>query len=148
MKKTEKSVNLTIIWMLLLTFAFLVLIFFAPFIAPLYCDLAGKSETAAKVLLAVFYLCAPGAVAVIISGIRLLLNLKKGEFFTEENTKYLKIMSYSCLYVTPISGVCCYWFYGFFPITASAFFMFLILMVIKNVFEYGSEIKKENDLMI
>ncbi len=146
--QSEKSINLTIGWIIILTVAFVALIFAAPFAATWYGDLAGKSETAVKVLLAVFYICSPAATAVIVSGIKLLLNLKRGEFFTLENTKFLKIMSYACLYVAPVCGVGCYWFYGLFPVTVSAIFMFLILRVIKEVFQYGGALKEENDLMI
>ncbi len=148
MKKSQRSINLTKAYIIILTIGFVVMLFSAPFTAFWYTDLTGKSDTAAKVLIGVFYLCSPAAAVVIVSSLKLLKNMKNGEFFTIENTKHLSRMSWSCFYVTPICLVCFLWFYGFVPIAVSAAFMFLILRIIKNVFEYGCEIKEENDLMV
>lgn len=148
MKKSKKSIRLTVAYILILAVAFVVLLFVAPVAAFWYCDLAGKGETAAKVLIAVFYICAPAAAVVIYSSLNMLKNMMKGEFFTQSNTKYLSRMSLSCLFVVPVCVGGCFWFYGFVPIAVSAGFMFLILRIIKNVFEYGCEIKEENDLVV
>ncbi len=148
MKKSQRSINLTKAYIIILTIGFVVMLFSAPFTAFWYTDLTGKSDTAAKVLIGVFYLCSPAAAVVIVSSLKLLKNMKNGEFFTIENTKHLRRMSWSCFYVTPICLVGFLWFYGFIPIAVSAAFMFLILRIIKNVFEYGCEIKEENDLMV
>lgn len=148
MKKSQKSINLTVAYIIILAVAFVALLFAAPFAAFWYCDLTGKGDVAAKVLMSVFYICSPAAVVVIVSSLKLLKNMKNGEFFTAINTKHLSRMSMSCIFVAPVCIVGCFWFYGFMPIAVSAIFMFLILRIIKNVFEYGCEIKEENDLMV
>ena len=148
MKKSRKSINLTIAYIIILAIGFVALLFAAPFAAFWYCDMAGKGDLAAKILIAVFYICSPAAVVVIVSALKMLRNMQKGEFFTEINTKHLGRMSLSCVFVAPVCVVGCFWFYGFMPIAVSAVFMFLILRIIKNVFEYGCEIKEENDLMV
>ncbi len=148
MKTKEQSINLTIALIISLTVAFAILIFAAPVIAPWYGDLSGKGEVGAKVLLAVFYICSPAAGTVIVSGLKLLFNLKKGEFFTKENTLYIRRMSISCLGVVAPCTFGCFWFYGFIPITVSALFMFLILRIVKNIFQYATELKEENDLVV
>ncbi len=148
MKKSQKSIQLTKAYIFILAIGFVALLFTAPIASFWYCDMAGKSDIAAKVLMAVFYVCSPAAAVVIISSFKMLNNMKKGEFFTETNTKLLSRMSLSCLFVAPVCIVGCFWFYGFMPIAVSAIFMFLILRIIKNVFEYGCEIKEENDLMV
>ncbi len=148
MINSHKSIKLTRVYIIILTIGFIALLFSAPFTAFWYTDLTGKSDTAAKVLMGVFYLCSPAAAIVIISSLKLLNNMKNGMFFTVENTKHLSRMSWSCFYVTPICLIGFLWFYGFIPIAVSSAFMFLILRIIKNVFEYGCEIKEENDLMV
>ncbi len=148
MKKSQKSIQLTKAYIFILAVCFVVLIFAAPFAAFWYCDMVGKGDLAAKVLMAVFYVCSPAAAVVIISSLKMLNNMQNGEFFTETNTKHLGRMSIACFYVAPVCFVGCFWFYGFMPIAVSAIFMFLILRIIKNVFEYGCEIKEENDLMV
>ncbi len=148
MKTKERSINLTITLMVSLTVAFVILIFTGPMLASWYGDLSGKGEVGAKILLLVFYFCSPAAVIVIVSGLKLLFNLKKGVFFTKENTLHIRRMSISCLTVVPLCVVGCLWFYGFIPITVAALFMFLILRIVKNVFQYGTELKEENDLVV
>lgn len=148
MKKSQKSIRLTVAYIIALAVAFVILLFVAPGAAFWYCDLTGKGDIAAKVLMSVFYICSPAAAVVIISSLKMLKNMMKGEFFTQRNTKHLSRMSLSCLFVAPVCIVGCFWFYGFMPIAVSAVFMFLILRIIKNVFEYGCEIKEENDLVV
>ena len=148
MKKSQKSIQLTKIYIIILAMGFVALLFLAPVASFWYCDMIEKGDFAAKVLMAVFYVCSPAAAVVIVSGIKMLDNMKNGNFFTQTNTKHLGRMSLSCIYVAPVCIVGCFWFYGFMPIAVSAIFMFLILRIIKNVFEYGCEIKEENDLMV
>ncbi len=148
MKTKEQSINLTIALIIALAVPFVVMLFTAPAIASWYIDLSGKGEVAEKVLLAIFYVCSPAAAVVIVSGLKFLFNLKKGIFFTKENTIYIRRISYSCLGVVLPCAIGCHWFYGFFTITVSALFMFLILRIVKNVFQYGTELKDENDLVV
>ena len=148
MKKSHKSIQLTKIYIIILAVGFVALLFLAPVASFWYCDMTGKGDLAAKVLMSVFYICSPAAAVVIVSALKMLNNMMNGEFFTEINTRHLSRMSLSCIFVAPVCIVGCFWFYGFMPIAVSAIFMFLILRIIKNVFEYGCEIKEENDLMV
>jgi len=66
----------------------------------------------------------------------------------KKTVKYLKILSYACLSVVPLSIPLCFFFLSGLPIPAAAGFMWLILRIIKNAFEYGTEIKNENDLTV
>ncbi len=144
----KRSVTFTKLFIYFLTVAFIVLLVSAPFLATWYGDLSGKGSEGATVLTVIFYLCSPAAVVVILSSLKILKNLKEELFFNGQNVLLLSRMSYSCLGVVPACGAACFWFYGFMPITVAAFFMFLILRVVKNVFEYGWKLKEENDLTI
>lgn len=148
MKHSEKSLKLTQAVVLLLACVFAFLIFTAPIIFPWYCEFAGKSEEACKALIGVFYGCSPSAAITLIFTFRFLSSMKKGEVFTEKTVKTLKVLSYACLSAVPLSLPLCFYFLGAFPIPAAAAFMWLILRVIKNAFEYGSKIKTENDLTV
>ncbi|MGN1315662.1 MAG: DUF2975 domain-containing protein [Acutalibacteraceae bacterium] len=148
MKHSEKSLKLTLTIVILLSALFAFFLFTAPIIFPWYCELAHKGETATKALIGVFYGCSPSAAITLIYVFKFLKNLEKGEVFTAKSVKYLRILSYTCLSAVPLSLPLCFYFIGAFPIPVAAGFMWLILRIIKNAFEYGSEIKNENDLTV
>ena len=148
MKHFERSLNLTISVVILLSIFLGIMLFAAPSIFTAYCEFDNNSEDALNALIGVFYGCTPSACLTLFFTFKFLLNLKKGEVFTKQTVKYLKILSYTCLSVVPLSIPLCFFFLAGFPIPAAAGFMWLILRVLKNAFEYGSEIINENDLTV
>ena len=98
--------------------------------------------------LATTYTVALPAVAALYMMNRLLANIKREEVFTEQNTGYLRGMSWCCLAAGLIFLVSSFYYPAFFALCAAAVFMALILRVIKNVFAQAEEIKKENDYTI
>lgn len=148
MKHSEKSINLTLALAFALSAFFAVMLFIGPHVFTIYCDAAHKSEGALKALIGVFYICSPSAAVTLYCTIKFLFNLKKGEVFTRQTVKYLKILSYACLSVVPLTLPLCYYFLAGFPIPAAALCMWLFLRVLKNAFEYGTDIKNENDLTV
>ena len=105
-------------------------------------------ENVANVLIAVFYACSPSAMITLVYLFKFIKNLESGNVFTENNVKYLKILSYACLSVVPLSIPLCFFFLAGLPIPAAAGYMWLILRIIKSIFEYGTKIKDENDLTV
>lgn len=148
MNSARKSVLVTKVLISILAIAFVVLLFTCVPVAFWYCDTCNKSDFSAKVLIGVFYLCSPAAIVVIINSLKVLTNLSKEKFFVSENVNHFRHMSNSCLAVVPVCALACNFFAGFVPITVAAVCMFLILRIVKNVFEYGIEIKEENDLTV
>lgn len=148
MKHFEKSLRVTQTVVIILSIIFVIILFSAPYIFPIYCNFAGKSEAATHTLIGVFYGCSPSAAVTLIFTYKFLNNLQRGNVFTEKSVKYLRILSYACLSAIPLSLPLCFYFLAAFPIPAAAGFMWLIVRVIKNAFEYGSEIKNENDLTV
>lgn len=148
MKHSEKSLKITKFIVILLACIFAFFLVTAPIIFNWYCEQTENREGIANVLSAVFYACSPSAAITLVYTFKFLKNLERGEVFTEKTVKYLKILSYACLSVVPLSIPLCFFFLAGFPIPAAAGFMWLILRIIKNAFEYGSEIKNENDLTV
>ncbi len=148
MKSFEKSLKVTKTVVVVLSFIFAIMLFAAPSIFTAYCRADNTSAEALKALIGVFYGCSPSAALTLFYLFTFLRNLQKGEVFTKQTVKYIKILSYTCLSVVPLSLPLCYYFLAGFPIPAAAAFMWLFLRVLKNAFEYGSEIKNENDLTV
>ncbi len=148
MKHSEKSLKLTLAIVILLSALFTFLLLTVPIIFPWYCELAHKGEEATKAMIGVFYGCSPSAAITLVYIFKFLKNLERGEVFTTKTVKYLRILSYTCLSAVPLSLPLCFYFICAFPIPLAAGFMWLILRIIKNAFEYGSEIKNENDLTV
>lgn len=148
MKHSERSLNLTIAVLIVLSVFFAVMLFAAPSVFTAYCEADQTSDEARKALIGVFYGCTPSAILTVFYLFKFLINLKKGEVFTKQTVRYIKILSYTCLSAVPLSLPLCYYFLAGFPIPAAAGFMWLFLRVLKNAFEQGSEIKNENDLTV
>ncbi len=148
MKQLQKSLKITKIIVILLAAFFAFFLLTAPLIFNWYCELTENREGVAYVLTAVFYACSPSAAITLIYTFKFLKNLERGEIFTEKTVKYLKVLSYACLSVVPLSIPLCFFFLAGLPIPAAAGFMWLILRIIKSAFEYGTNIKNENDLTV
>lgn len=148
MKRSEKSLNLTIGLLVALSVLFAFMLFMAPSVFSAYCEADNTSEAARQTLIGVFYACTPSAILTLFFLFKFLFNIKKGEVFCSQTVKYIKILSYTCLSVVPLSLPLCYFFLAGFPIPMAAGFMWLFFRVLKNAFERGSEIKNENDLTV
>lgn len=148
MKRSEKSLNLTIILLVALSILFAFMLFMAPSVFTAYCEADNTSEAARKTLIGVFYGCTPSAILTLVFLFKLLFNIKKGEVFCTQTVRCINILSYTCLSVVPLSLPLCYFFLAGFPIPMAAGFMWLFFRVLKNAFERGSEIKNENDLTV
>lgn len=100
------------------------------------------------VLLIGSYACVPFAYAALILLLRLLLRVKQGEVFCPVNVLSLRILSWCAFAVGLITFVGGFWWFPSFAVSVAAFFMGLILRVVKSVLAYGTDIKKEQDLTI
>ena len=148
MKQLEKSLKVTKVIVIILATFFAFFLLTAPIIFNWYCELTENREGVANVLTVVFYACSPSAAVTLIYTFKFLKNLERGEIFTEKTVKYLKVLSYACLSVVPLSIPLCFFFLAGLPIPAAAGYMWLILRIIKSIFEYGTKIKDENDLTV
>ncbi len=95
-----------------------------------------------------FYPSAVFAYITLYSLIKLLFNIKNGQIFTDNNVKYLRRISWSCIAVciiTLISGV---FYIPYLFVSVAAGFVGLMLRVVKNAFQCAVALREENDLTI
>ena len=78
----------------------------------------------------------------------LLGSIKRGEIFTAENVRRLRIVSWCCVGAALLCLVSALYYPSFLLITAAAGFMCLIVRVVKNVFQQAIAMKSELDLTI
>ena len=148
MKSFKRSTKILFGVLVFLSVVFGVLLFLGPTLFQWYCDYIGRGEDSYKTLVFVFYLCSPSAAATLIFLFKFLFQIKTNAVFSFETTKILSKLSWCCLSIVPLSLPLCTQFLASLPIPAAGFFMWLFLTIIKNAFEYGSELKDENDLTV
>lgn len=150
MWNSKKSVTLTLIVTRILAVAFFILLFAAPFLFNwyVYTAYAYGSHSVYVTLVATFYGCSPSAAVALWCINDILVNVRKGEVFTEHSVKMLRILSWACFSAVPLSLPMCYSIFEAFPIPFAAFFTGLLMRVVKNVIEEGTAIKNENDLTV
>lgn len=78
----------------------------------------------------------------------LLNNISRNQVFIPKNTGYIRGMSWCCLAAGIIFGASGFYYAAFWILCGAAFFVSLLLRVIKNVFVQAGEIKEENDYTI
>lgn len=94
-----------------------------------------------------YFVLIPAFVAVI-SLFLLLDNIKKDKIFSRESVTYLRAISWCCMAAGALFFILGFYYYMVFLISFAAFFMGVILRVVKNVIEEATEIKSENDFTI
>ena len=110
---------------------------------------ADRSDAFARITLAtVYYLGTVGAYVVLFALYKLLDNMGKDIVFDKKNTKLMKIIAIACA----LMGVDCAagtlaWF-GTIYAGVICFFMVLIILCVRAVFEKAIEMKNELDLTI
>lgn len=80
--------------------------------------------------------------------LKLLRNIKKEEIFIRQNVRCLRILAWCCFAVGVIFTAGGFYFSTAFVIAFAAYFFFLIIHVIKNVFDAAVVLKEENDYTI
>ncbi|MDF1496201.1 DUF2975 domain-containing protein [Caproiciproducens sp. CPB-2] len=94
------------------------------------------------------YLCAVPGFILLYCLNTLLKNIRVGSVFVLENTKMLRIISWSCIAAGVITFGSGFYYASFFIVAVACAFFALIIRVIKNVFEQAIELKSENDFTI
>ena len=96
----------------------------------------------------VLYLVLIPAFVADISLFLLLKNIKNERIFTPKSVTYLRTLSWCCMLAGLLFFILGFLYYMVFLIAFAAFFMGVILRVVKNVIEEATEIKSENDFTI
>lgn len=79
---------------------------------------------------------------------RLLENINRDQVFIEQNTRCLRVISWSCVFAGVTFAVLSLWNLIFLMPTLMSMMLGLIMRVLKNVFEKAVELKSENDFTI
>ncbi len=122
--------------------------FFMPTVGSYYNQLANHStDITIPVTIGFYILLIPGNITMIALHM-LLMNIKKGNMFNDQNIAYLSLVCAGLFIIGAIClGIATFtWVFSF----ASAAFLFVgvILLVVKSVFSQAVAIKQENDFTI
>ena len=96
----------------------------------------------------IFWACCPAGWAAIISLLKLLHNIRKGEVFTRRNVKLLRLLSWCFVFVALVSVYATYIYIPCALVFAAAGFLAILLRVVKNVMEQATIMREEQDLTI
>ena len=144
----SKSLTLSIFCTRLFAVLLAVGVCIAPMIANWYFGSSPSSQVLHFPFRITIYLCAlPGFILLFCLN-TLLKNIRMGNVFVNDNTKMLRIISWSCIAVGIISFGSGFYYASFFLVAVASAFFALIIRVIKNIFEQAIELKSENDFTI
>ena len=147
MKSQNKSVYLSIAFTTLFALAMFFLTVTIPWLVPFLCRIMER-ETLVSFMTVVAYLSLPAGWGAVWLLYELLFNVKKKHIFIDENVKYLRILSKLCFYVGCISAVAMFQYLGFLFVSIAAFFIGLMVRVVRNIIQEAIEIKEENDMTV
>lgn len=147
MKSANKSIVLSIAFTTLFALAMTFLTVSIPWLVPFLCEIM-EYQGIEKPMMVVAYLSLPAGWGAVALFYKILFNVKKKNVFINDNVKYLNILSILCFYVGVVSSFAMFKFLGFLFVGISAFFIGLILRIIRNIIEEAIEIKQENDMTI
>lgn len=128
--------------------AFAGLAIFLPSLLNGFIDFFCKPKEYFTPTLIIFYVALVPAFVADVSLYLLLNNVKTEKIFTDSSVKYLRIISWCCFAECVVFFALGFYYYTAFLISFAAFFMGIILRVVKNVIEAAVEIKSENDYTI
>ncbi len=123
-------------------------VFFLPKIIDWYLLITGRAHFNTVIIYSLFYSALVPAFSAIVFLLSLLKKADGLSVFSEAALKDLNILSLCCFAEAVIFGVLTYFFYFSALIAFAAFFMGLLLKVVKNVIAYATELKSENDYTI
>ncbi|MEE1282481.1 MAG: DUF2975 domain-containing protein [Acutalibacteraceae bacterium] len=146
--KKSKSIFLSILVVKLLIAVLFISTFFIPLLSKAYVIISNSpTDISTQVTIGLYCLELPAIATMIVLHL-LLSNIKRGNVFVKKNTSFLTVIFIGLILV----GVICAFMASIswaFAFTSIAFlFVALILLVLRNVFDYAVEIKSENDFTI
>ena len=148
MNSNDRSVRVTSVLIKTAIVLCVISLFIMPYAADRYDEVSIYSDSVKVPLMVTFYICAAVGFVILFVLDKLVSNIRKKQVFTEENVKYLRILSYCCFGITIVTLVFARLRIIVFIITFAAAFFGLILRVIKNCFEEAVRLREENDFTI
>lgn len=147
MKAESKSLTLSIIFTTVFALAMASLTVSIPWLVPFLCKIM-EHEGIEAFMTVIACLSLPAGWGAVVLLYKILFNVKKKRVFVPENVKYLNILSWLCIYVGIVCAVAMFKYLGFLFVGISAFFIGLIVRIVRNIIEEAITIKEENDMTI
>lgn len=145
----DKSVKLSKICVYLCMVIFAGVCIGAPWLFRyLVIEVQGEPWQLVPMFLTTVYLGAVPAAAALWDVRKMLLNIGHGEVFEKKNVQILRRLSWYCIAAGGICLVSMLYYPPFLMFAIAAFFIGLILRVVKNVFAEAVRLKEENDYTI
>ena len=113
-----------------------------------FVELRGAPWQNAVFTMASVYLCSIPAWITLWSLRRLLLNLRRGAVFTEENVRLLRRVSWCCAIAAAVTALNALYYLPFLFLAVAEGFMALIVRIVKNAFQEAAAMRSELDLTI
>jgi len=99
-------------------------------------------------LLITFYSGGPIALVLVWKLYQLLNNISKQQVFIWDNVKYLRVISWLCFIGGTLATISVFYWIFWLPVGVVAYFMCLIVRVVKNILAEAVTIKEEMDYTI
>ena len=147
MKAESKSLTLSIIFTTVFALAMAFLTVSIPWLVPFLCIIM-EHEGIEAFMTVIAYISLPAGWGAVVLLYKILFNVKKKKVFVPENVKYLNILSLLCIYVGIVCAVAMFKYFGFLFVGISAFFIGLVIRIVRNIIEEAIQIKEENDMTI
>lgn len=144
----SKSVLFALITSVILLIISIAVLFCIPSVLHWYFGFRRFSHRPFVQMTVICYICDIVAAITLAFLIRLLTRIRAGHLFDTVNCNILHIFSICVLIVCIVAAYGCYYYFPFAILSAAAFFLFLILRVLKTVYTSAVEIKDENDMTI
>lgn len=144
----DKSLKLSKFCVYLFFILMVLFCFTAPWVYNVFIENRYFSYSAYPFLLITTYTAVIPATIALYSLFKLLNNIERDFIFEYENIKYLRVISWCCIFAGIICLISGLYDWGFVPVAVAAAFVGLILRVVKNVIAQACEIKQENDYTI
>lgn len=145
---SKRSLKLSIFMLYAAALALIFMIIAAPSLLSWYVHAAGRTKIHFYILCSVFYCCCPLFFGILFFLNKLLRNIRAEKVFINQNTDYLRYLSWLCFGLVPLTLVGGVFFPVLFLISIIVAFIGLLVRVVKNIMAAACELKDENDLTI
>ena len=143
----KKSIKISMVLCIIIYAAIAVFAVGIPFFTKTLLSRGGYSDLTGVVNV-LLYLSLPPALIATAFLHKLLININRGEIFCRQNIVILRILAWACFAVGVIYLLFAHHITLCLIVSFAAFFFFMMLRVIKNVFCEALVLKQENDLTV
>ena len=144
----DKSVRLTTVFTILLAAGLLAADVLGFIWMPWFISASAIDSSHLPALAATIYTGSIFAWICLYTMFRLLRSISGGEVFTEQNTRFLRVISWCCAGACIVFLVSVLYYPPFLIISAAAGFMMMIVRVVKNIIQQAIGMKSELDLTV